>query len=95
MEEVSLPSTIRPFLAGFFLENDQLSRTAPKPKPWAAVSCVRRLEKVWGCTYDSVLDTEPQLVAKVWSPDQHGGHWGTPHDIQLDPGLILQALKCE
>lgn len=42
---------------------------------------------------NSVLDAEPQLVAKVWSPDQHGGYWGTPHDIQLHPGLILQALN--
>lgn len=57
--------------------------------------CVRLLEKAWGWTYNSVLNTEPQLVAKVWSPDQHGGHRRTPHNIQLDPGLILQALKCE
>lgn len=42
---------------------------------------------------NSVLDAETQLVAKVWSPDQHGGHRRTPHDVQLYPGLILQALQ--
>lgn len=46
-------------------------------------------------THDSVLDAEAQLVAQVRSPDQHGGHRGTPHDVQLHPGLVLQALKCE
>lgn len=51
--------------------------------------------RVWSGAYDSILDAETQLVAKVWSPDQHGGHRRTPHDIQLYPGLILQALKRE
>lgn len=51
--------------------------------------------RVWSCTYDSILDAETQLVAKVWPPDQHSGHRGTPHNIQLYPGLILQALKSE
>ena len=50
------------------------------------------LEKGVHGTHDSVLDAETQLVAKVWPPDQHGGHRGAPHDVQLHPGLVLQAL---
>lgn len=55
--------------------------------------CVWLLEKGWSCTYNPVLDAEAQLVAKVRPPDQHGGHRRAPHDVQLHPGLVLQALK--
>ena len=61
--------------------------------PWFYLSDLWK--KVWSPTYDSILDAETQLVAEVRSPDQHGRHWRTPHDVQLDPGLILQTLKCE
>jgi len=43
-------------------------------------------------THDAVLDAEAQLVPEVRPADEHHGDGGTPDDVQLDPGLSLEAL---
>lgn len=46
-------------------------------------------------TDNAVLDAEAQLVAQVRASDEDGGHGGASDDVQLDPGLVLQALHQE
>lgn len=96
MEEGGLPHPSAPLLPDSFWELTALKNTPkdPNPGPWFRVGQTSGRGMGLDLQFDSVLDAEPQLVAKVWSPDQHGGYWGTPHDIQLHPGLILQALQC-
>lgn len=43
-------------------------------------------------TDNSILDAEAQLVAQVRTSDEDGGHGGASDDVELDPGLVLQAL---
>lgn len=43
-------------------------------------------------TDNSILDAEAQLVAQVRASDEDGGHGGASDDVELDPGLVLQAL---
>lgn len=54
-------------------------------------------DKAWSesveATYNPILHTEAQLVSEVWSSDQDSGYWRTSNYVQLNPGLVFQALK--